>query len=138
MNLLRLLKPCLVVLLAISFFILACDSKSPVETNETVQSGNSLISECSGFVSVSKSATGDFLLDRDEDTYCDAERLHWLYDEAAKTLKVKNSRVLLNCCGEHEITATTENGIIVIHEDDLTYRITFSEVFLSRAFCYNG
>ena len=35
--------------------------------------------------------------------YCAAERLVWAYDATAKTLKLDNTRAMLNCCGERKI-----------------------------------
>ena len=109
------------VLLLIVLFTLACDSRSPLQTadkTDKISVQNSHVSDCGGFNSPSKRTGSDIFFSRDDSTYCDAERLQWLYDENAQTLEVMNSRVFLNCCGEHEITAVNDNNIIVIKEND--------------------
>ena len=105
-------------LLLVGLCIQACDSRLPVQTTDNISVKDFSVSECGGFDSSTKRAASDILFTRDASTYCDAERLHWLYDENTHTLKVMNSRVLLNCCGEHEITAVNDNSIIVIKEND--------------------
>ena len=106
------------VLLLIGLFIQACDFRSPVQTTDKISTKDSRVSECGGFNSEAKRTGSDIFFTRDDSTYCDAERLQWLYDENTQTLEVMNTRVLLNCCGEHEITAINDNNIIVIMEND--------------------
>lgn len=77
-----------------------------------------VVSECGGFV---KSGSPGAKIDppvADPTTYCDAERLLWVYDAASQSLGLSNTRVLLNCCGDHTITVVEENGTYVIHEKD--------------------
>jgi len=106
------------ILLLIVLLILACDSQSPLQTTDNISIKDSRVSECGGFDSMAKRMGSDIFFTRDDSTYCDAERLQWLYDENTQTLEVMNTRVLLNCCGEHEITAVNDNSIIVIKEND--------------------
>lgn len=106
------------VLPLLVLFIYACDSRSPVQTIDKISIKDFSVSECGGFESAAKRTVNDIPFARDASTYCNAERLQWLYDENTQTLKVMNSRVLLNCCGEHEITAINDNNIIVIKEND--------------------
>jgi len=108
----------IVILPLIVLFTLCCDSRSPVQTADKISTANSRVSECGGFESPEKRMANDIPLTRDISTYCDSENLQWLYDEDTLTLSVLNSRVLLNCCGEHDITASYENGMIVIAEND--------------------
>lgn len=77
------------------------------------------VSECGGFVN--KSGSPGAKIDppvADPTTYCDAERLLWVYDAASQSLGLSNTRVLLNCCGDHTITVVEENGTYVINEKD--------------------
>ncbi|HUT64372.1 MAG TPA: hypothetical protein VMZ04_10495 [Anaerolineae bacterium] len=99
-------------------FILSCDSDSPVQTPDEISINASKISECGGFTSAVKRMDTGIPFTIDPSTYCNAERLHWLYDENTRTLSVLNSRILLNCCGDHTITAALEKGVLVIAEDD--------------------
>jgi len=71
------------------------------------------LSECGGF-------DLDRLPDNDPRTeYCDHEVLHWRYDLATETLEIIDSRVLLNCCGEHHIEADIVDGVLVVTETDM-------------------
>ena len=51
-------------------------------------------------------------------SYCAAEVLRWHYDEASQTLSLSDERVLLNCCGEHEISVELVNDVYVVQETD--------------------
>jgi len=50
--------------------------------------------------------------------YCDAEVLHWAFDAETGGLTLSNTRVELNCCGEHGITIAEEGGTVVVVETD--------------------
>jgi len=106
------------VLSLLLLFILSCDSESPVQTPDEIIDSISKISGCGGFPDAAKRMDTGIPFTIDPSTYCNAERLHWLYDENTRTLSVLNSRVLLNCCGDHTITAAFEKGVLVIAEDD--------------------
>jgi hypothetical protein len=74
------------------------------------------VSDCGGF-----EAAGESLFDDSKDKrsdYCDAEVLHWLYDEATQRLKLADARVLLNCCGDHSMTVEEVDGVYVFTETD--------------------
>jgi hypothetical protein len=76
------------------------------------------VSDCGGFA-----ATPDAALAAADQAgspdYCAAERLVWTYDAGRETLVVENTRVLLNCCGEHSITIDSlESGRYLIEESD--------------------
>lgn len=108
-----------IVLLITGLLVFACDSKSPVQTTNEISTVNPQISDCGGFISYSEKRTVNSVpFIRDPETYCNAEKLLWLYEESTQTLKVMNARVLLNCCGDRKITAVEDYGIIVISEDD--------------------
>ena len=62
------------------------------------------VSDCGGF-----EANRDRNF-KDGDDYCDAERLYWSYDAATRELVIDNTRVLLNCCGNHSVTANRDTG----------------------------
>lgn len=74
-----------------------------------------LISECGGFVS---GGTGAKIPKPDPTTYCDAERLLWNYDAASKTLGLTNSRIQLNCCGDHSVKVHLDGETVVFTEMD--------------------
>ena len=140
MKLYKELKVSFFVLLSTSLLILACDSKSPVETNDEIGTVISLVSECGGFDSASKIALGNIPFLHDAEKYCDAERLHWLYDENTKTLKVMNSRILLNCCGDlflyHSWTGDGSMTTRILHAigDNINCTINII-VFCYQSFC---
>jgi hypothetical protein len=75
-------------------------------------------SECGGFDAGTAYAlvTGEAAGDPD---YCAAERLVWTYDQPGKKLVITNTRVLLNCCGEHSISIDSlRDGRYVLDETD--------------------
>jgi len=76
----------------------------------------SSISSCGGFGKASQALTAD--LKGDPATYCDAERLLWAYFPESQTLEVANNRIMLNCCGEHDIDVSLQAGVYVINETD--------------------
>ena len=85
------------ILIGITYLALAgCSGTTDVlegpDSNEgTVVSQNSAVSDCGGFTSSGQQASN----------YCDAEKLLWSFDKAAGVLSLVNTRVVLNCCGEH-------------------------------------
>lgn len=74
-----------------------------------------LLSECGGFVA---GGTGAKIPQPDPATYCEAERLLWNYDAANKTLGLTNSRIQLNCCGDHSVKVTRDGETVVFTEID--------------------
>jgi len=66
------------------------------------------VSPCGGFTAS--------LAQKRAPSYCDAEVLEWTY--AKGTLKLLDKRVVLNCCGNHSVKITQENGTTVITEVD--------------------
>ena len=108
----------LVVCVSLIVLFLSCDSDSPVQTLDDFTISNSLVSDCGGFDYIGKAADDGNSFDIDPTTYCDAEKLHWIYINSTKTLKFMNTRVVLNCCGDHAITAANVNGEVVVSEDD--------------------
>jgi hypothetical protein len=72
------------------------------------------VSDCGGF-----EASGESLFDGLEKMeYCDAEVLHWRYDETTQSLKLADARALLNCCGDHSMTVEEIDGVYVFTETD--------------------
>ena len=69
------------------------------------------ISDCGGFELQTKA---DFA----PAGYCDAEVLKWAYDATTGTLKLRDNRMLLNCCGDHKMTVTENNGVYEVLEVD--------------------
>lgn len=70
------------------------------------------VSDCGGFAKTRSD------IRTEAPAYCDAEVLYWEYDEAAGMLKVKNTRVELNCCGDHGVAIGEDGGTIEITETD--------------------
>ncbi|MDY0000027.1 MAG: hypothetical protein RBU30_01890 [Polyangia bacterium] len=93
--------------LALGLALVACD-EDPEGTALTQQSA---ISECGGFAD-----PGNGLPVQDPTTYCDAELLHWAYGSGS--LALANTRISLNCCGEHGMSVELVDGVYVVHERD--------------------
>lgn len=74
-----------------------------------------LLSDCGGFVAA---GTAPKVPQPDPATYCDAERLLWNYDAGSKTLALTNSRIVLNCCGDHSVQVTRDGETVVFTETD--------------------
>lgn len=70
------------------------------------------VSVCGGFSQQEQSLTVD------PATYCDAEVLHWRHDAATGKLTLSNTRVTLNCCGEHSMTVDQDGETYVATERD--------------------
>ena len=76
---------------------------------------SSAVSECGGFGTASGALTDSSAVAG----YCDAERLTWSYDKETGVLSLLNTRVVLNCCGDHGFTTTlAENGTYIVTETD--------------------
>jgi hypothetical protein len=78
---------------------------------ESGQEGS--ISEPGGFVDPERrlAAAG-------EESYCSSEVLRWRYDEASASLKVADSRLLLNCCGQRGMRVERIDSMYEITEKD--------------------
>jgi hypothetical protein len=63
-------------------------------------------------------ATGTKAPSPDPVTYCDAEHLFWQYNAELKTIGLTNSRVILNCCGDHSVELTRDGETVVFTETD--------------------
>jgi hypothetical protein len=70
------------------------------------------VSECGGFAQPYDSGSGD------QAGYCDAEVLGWTYDAATGSLNLVDSRIELNCCGEHESVIEKQGDRYVITQTD--------------------
>lgn len=68
------------------------------------------ISECGGFEAQLRTSA--------DTGYCDAEVLLWSYDSEIGTLSLADNRIFLNCCGEHSMEVTEEDGVYVVTETD--------------------
>ncbi|MBN2529499.1 MAG: hypothetical protein JXR76_24135 [Deltaproteobacteria bacterium] len=100
--------------------------------NQKLSGQVAAISECGGF------ETSESLVDKGDegsfDNYCDAERLRWLYNADTQTLSLLNARVILNCCGEHNIEiAQNDDGSYLVTETDAPVR--FDDGSTSRCGC---
>ncbi|MCC6554971.1 MAG: hypothetical protein IT372_18515 [Polyangiaceae bacterium] len=74
------------------------------------------ISECGGFAAQPGARIEPPV--PDPATYCEAERLLWAHDAATEELALTNSRIVLNCCGEHSISVAEDAGVYVVTERD--------------------
>jgi len=70
-------------------------------------------SECGGFARLTDSGSSG-----QEPAYCEAEVLHWSYDAEREALSVTDSRIELNCCGDHDIQIEQVGDRYVITETD--------------------
>ncbi len=95
--------------------VVACQEPEPQSQEPTALRQSDAVSQCGGFVD-----RGTYDLDDDDGDlgYCAAERLLWDYDGSAGTLVVSNTRALLNCCGEREVSMALTDGVYVITETD--------------------
>ncbi|MFH1810996.1 MAG: hypothetical protein ABIJ09_19805 [Pseudomonadota bacterium] len=92
----------LLVLAAVGAFSVACESLPQQDT----------ISACGGFAQTGQALTAE------DAQYCEAEILHWRHDASSKTLILTDSRVPLNCCGEHSMTVHQDGEVYVVTERD--------------------
>ena len=70
-------------------------------------------SDCGGFATATSGGDSG-----DAPAYCDAEVLHWTYDAQTQKLFLNNSRIELNCCGEHDMVIAKEGDVYVVTETD--------------------
>ncbi|HUU02219.1 MAG TPA: hypothetical protein VM425_12315 [Myxococcota bacterium] len=78
----------------------------------SITSQTSEVSDCGGFAK-----QGDALFDVDP-AYCQAEMLLWQYDQGSATLRLANTRVLLNCCGDHSVKIEEQEDFYLVTERD--------------------
>lgn len=50
--------------------------------------------------------------------YCDAEVLSWEYEPKSAALTLTDSRIPLNCCGEHSMTIEEQDDLYLVTETD--------------------
>ena len=110
------------IAVSLVIFALGCgdseDETNDGPNNEAFNQSQN-ISGCGGFRSVENGLTvAEQALTVDDETYCDAEVLHWDYTEANQRLELLNTRMELNCCGTHTMTAQEVDGVLVITEQD--------------------
>jgi hypothetical protein len=115
-------------LLALSILLLsACggEDNAPIEPDQAPPKAEapvppfSEVSECYGFsekkLSVFLPAVKATVVPLD---YCAAERLYWRYDPVLKVVKLLNTRVMLNCCGDRSVSVQkTKSGYTVTEID---------------------
>lgn len=77
------------------------------------------VSDCGGFPQAMDADDGP--------AYCDAEMLHWSYDPATEKLSLVNSRVELNCCGEHSMVIEEHMNVYTVTETDAPEMIGLGE-----------
>ena len=107
-----------IFLSALMLVMISCQSDTPVQTLPNITASSFQVSECGGFITAKKAAGSVVPFSLDPHTYCDAERFLWNYDEKDRTVSILNTRVLLNCCGDHSVSTSFENGTIIITEND--------------------
>lgn len=74
------------------------------------------LSDCGGFQPLSGS--GDSGDETPPPSYCEAEVLYWTYDAVSQELAVTDSRVELNCCGDHSMVVEKQGDSLVVTETD--------------------
>ena len=94
----------------------ACGGEDPSETpGPDVVKAQSAVSDCGGFNERAKSSADNSPAPT---PYCDAEALRWTYDAIAGRLVLSDDRILLNCCGDHTVKVTQQNGVTKLHQKD--------------------
>lgn len=73
------------------------------------------VSDCGGFPGTRDHSITDHGHDGTGD-YCDARLLHWEFADG--TLKILDSRVVLNCCGQHSVSIIGGDTITIYEQDD--------------------
>jgi len=68
--------------------------------------------KCGGFEAQARTAA------KADAEYCDAEVLLWSYDSETATLSLADNRIFLNCCGDHSMVVTEEEGVYLVTETD--------------------
>ncbi len=94
-----------VAVLLVALSTASCGDSS--ETKVEPLSYDAALSDCGGFET--KTQRSD---------YCAAEIAKWEYDHASKTLVFSDNRIMLNCCGEHDITVRQDGDVYAITEHD--------------------
>ncbi len=97
-------------MLVSSMALVACGVEGVEDANTVPQTFR--VSTCGGFAA-GKQSNPSFSGD-----YCAAEVLDWTYDAKAGKLMLTDNRALLNCCGDHSVKVTKNNGTYVITETD--------------------
>ena len=100
------------ILLSLSLTIFAACGGNSEEAPLVIEQSDA-VSDCGGFA-VTRTPTFDDY----PGEYCDAEVLHWEYDELNQKLDLRDARLLLNCCGDHTMDIAFEDGIYVVTEID--------------------
>ena len=103
------------ITMAMAIFVSACgnftaqpDTEEPDTDSEmNPMTYQAALSDCGGF---------DVTVELSE--YCAAEVLTWDYDPSTKLLIFSDSRIVLNCCGEHDMSIQLEDGVYTITEYD--------------------
>lgn len=99
--------------IALSLAVLSpCAVACGESQNATTLKQTAWLSQCGGFA-----AKGGILLGEPA-AYCDAEVLHWQYEESSRKLRLTNARVTLNCCGDHSITIEQRDAVYLVTERD--------------------
>ncbi len=105
--------------LQICLIVVSCSSDSSMAP---ASRGDSVIikymSGCGGVLKAAKPVMYDMPFEVDEKGYCEKELLYWQYNASIQVLNILNTRVCLNCCGDRDINAFTDNGQLVIREKD--------------------
>ena len=96
-----------ILLLAIAG--IGCGDDSTVNDQVNITTVNSRISGCGGFNDSLKRWAADDI----------TETVIWSYDAESVTLRVLDSGVILNCCGEHAIEVQVDDAVITISESDM-------------------
>lgn len=99
----------------------SCHPSPPTPPTPTPLPFTAAVSECGGFSGAKPGDTPAPLpmpLPPTPADYCKAEVLAWSHDAGSGRLELRDSRALLNCCGDRKIEATLVNGVYVLRETD--------------------
>lgn len=75
------------------------------------------VSGCGGFSDADYRKNQDFKNNSWEE-YCAREMLYWRYDAQTRTLKIDNTRVVLNCCGYQDVEVRKRGETYVVTQTD--------------------
>jgi hypothetical protein len=98
-----------------SVLAVACTTVEAPEDDPGTIAQESTVSVCGGFdpkVVEYPEDSGDQL------GYCDAEVLEWQYEAETQTLVLVNTRIELNCCGNHGSTIAKQGDVYVVTQVD--------------------
>ena len=88
---------------------IGCGDDSTINDPANITTANARVSECGGFNDSLKRWAADDIM----------EAVIWSYDAESAILRILDSEVILNCCGDRTIEAQVSDAVITISESDM-------------------